>query len=188
MCLRKKTLTLHKCTHCTAICLRRNSQDKLIITIIKYCVCVCVCVCCVCVCACVCVCICVCVMYAFTSSLLQLCGVSIMRAGEVLEPALLSVCKEATIGKILIQTNETTGEPAVREARAHVCTHTHTHTCMQLHFLRLPPNISRCHVILMDATIATGAAAIMAIRILLVTHLPLPCIAPNHVTLLSAGP
>ena len=44
----------------------------------------------------------------------QLCGVSIMRAGEVLEPALLSVCKEAIIGKILIQTNETTDEPAVR--------------------------------------------------------------------------
>ena len=43
----------------------------------------------------------------------QLCGVSIMRAGEVLEPALLSVCKEATIGKILIQTNDTTNEPAV---------------------------------------------------------------------------
>ena len=38
-----------------------------------------------------------------------------MRAGEVLEPALLSVCKEATIGKILIQTNETTDEPAVRK-------------------------------------------------------------------------
>lgn len=36
-----------------------------------------------------------------------------MRAGEVLEPALLSVCKEATIGKILIQTNDTTDEPAV---------------------------------------------------------------------------
>jgi uridine kinase len=83
----------------------------------------------------------------------KLCGVSIMRAGEVLEPALLSVCKEATIGKILIQTNETTDEPA-------------------LHFLRLPPDISRCHVILMDATIATGAAAIMAIRILLDHDVP----------------
>jgi len=47
------------------------------------------------------------------SALPQLCGVSILRAGEVLEPALLSVCKDPTVGKILIQTNETTGEPEV---------------------------------------------------------------------------
>ncbi len=39
---------------------------------------------------------------------------------------------------------------------------------LQLHFLRLPSNIAEFHVVLMDATIATGAAAIMAIRILLV--------------------
>ena len=45
--------------------------------------------------------------------LLQLCGVSIMRAGEVLEPALMSVSKDVTLGKILIQTNEGTGEPEV---------------------------------------------------------------------------
>ena len=44
---------------------------------------------------------------------MQLCGVAIMRAGEVLEPALMSVSKDATLGKILIQTNETTGEPEV---------------------------------------------------------------------------
>lgn len=36
-----------------------------------------------------------------------------MRAGEVLEPALMFVCKDAMVGKILIQTNETTGEPEV---------------------------------------------------------------------------
>lgn len=74
---------------------------------------------------------------------------SILRAGEVLEPAFLSVCKDPTIGKILIQTNETTGEP-------------------ELHFLRLPGDIAEYHVLLMEATIATGAAAIMAIRVLLV--------------------
>ena len=45
----------------------------------------------------------------------QLCGVSILRAGEVLEPALLSVCKDATLGKILIQSNPNTGEPEVKE-------------------------------------------------------------------------
>jgi len=83
----------------------------------------------------------------------KLCGVSILRAGEVLEPALLSVCKDPTVGKILIQTNETTGEP-------------------ELHFLRLPPDIAECHVVLMDATVATGAAAIMAIRVLLDHDVP----------------
>ena len=36
-----------------------------------------------------------------------------MRAGEVLEPALTSVSKDITLGKILIQTNEVTGEPEV---------------------------------------------------------------------------
>ena len=46
---------------------------------------------------------------------LQLCGVSILRAGETMEPALESVCKDIRIGKILIQTNEQTSEPEVRE-------------------------------------------------------------------------
>ena len=69
----------------------------------------------------------------------------------MLEPALISVCKDATIGKILIQTNQVSGEP-------------------ELHFLRLPHNIADCYVVLMDATVATGAAAIMAIRILLVSQ------------------
>jgi len=44
---------------------------------------------------------------------IQVCGVSIIRAGECLEPALIEVCKDAKIGKILIQTNQQTGEPEV---------------------------------------------------------------------------
>ena len=43
----------------------------------------------------------------------QICGVSILRAGECMEPALNEVCKDARIGKILIQTNDTTGDPEV---------------------------------------------------------------------------
>ncbi|XP_020623460.1 uridine-cytidine kinase-like 1 [Orbicella faveolata] len=78
----------------------------------------------------------------------RLCGVSILRAGETMEPALESVCKDIRIGKILIQTNEDTSEP-------------------ELHYYRLPKDISEDHVILMDATVATGAAALMAIRVLL---------------------
>ena len=44
----------------------------------------------------------------------KVCGVSILRAGECLEPALCEVYKDAVIGKILIQTNDQTGEPEVR--------------------------------------------------------------------------
>ena len=43
----------------------------------------------------------------------QICGVSILRAGETMEPALCEVCKDVRLGKILIQTNLDTGEPEV---------------------------------------------------------------------------
>uniref|UniRef100_A0A8C2XL32 uridine/cytidine kinase n=1 Tax=Cyclopterus lumpus TaxID=8103 RepID=A0A8C2XL32_CYCLU len=75
-------------------------------------------------------------------------GVSILRAGETMEPALRAVCKDVRIGKILIQTNQDTGEP-------------------ELHYLRLPKEIGEDHVILMDCTVSTGAAAMMAVRVLL---------------------
>ncbi|MBN3274343.1 UCKL1 protein, partial [Polyodon spathula] len=75
-------------------------------------------------------------------------GVSILRAGETMEPALRAVCKDVRIGKILIQTNQDTGEP-------------------ELHYLRLPKDITEDHVILMDCTVSTGAAAMMAVRVLL---------------------
>lgn len=41
-------------------------------------------------------------------------------------------------------------------------------SCTQLHYLRLPKDISEDHVILMDCTVSTGAAAMMAVRVLLV--------------------
>ncbi|KAK0135629.1 Uridine-cytidine kinase-like 1 [Merluccius polli] len=75
-------------------------------------------------------------------------GVSILRAGETMEQALMAVCKDIRLGKILIQTNHNTGEP-------------------ELHYLRLPKEISEDYVILMDSTVSTGAAALMAIRVLL---------------------
>ena len=43
----------------------------------------------------------------------RLCGVSVLRAGETMEPALCEVCKDIRLGKILIQTNLDTGEPEV---------------------------------------------------------------------------
>uniref|UniRef100_H3CIN6 Uridine-cytidine kinase n=1 Tax=Tetraodon nigroviridis TaxID=99883 RepID=H3CIN6_TETNG len=75
--------------------------------------------------------------------------VSILRAGETMEQALMAVCKDIRLGKMLIQTNHDTGEP-------------------ELHYLRLPKDISEDYVILMDSTVSTGAAALMAIRVLLV--------------------
>ncbi|KAL7056734.1 hypothetical protein AAHC03_020658 [Spirometra sp. Aus1] len=83
----------------------------------------------------------------------QICGVSILRAGEAFEPSLCVVCKDVRLGKILIQTNPETMEP-------------------ELHYLRLPSDIKDCYVILMDSTVASGAAAIMAMRILLEHDVP----------------
>uniref|UniRef100_A0A493TFZ3 Phosphoribosyltransferase domain-containing protein n=1 Tax=Anas platyrhynchos platyrhynchos TaxID=8840 RepID=A0A493TFZ3_ANAPP len=65
-----------------------------------------------------------------------------------MEQALTAVCKDIRLGKILIQTNHDTGEP-------------------ELHYLRLPKEISEDYVILMDSTVSTGAAAMMAVRVLL---------------------
>ncbi|KAJ3093153.1 hypothetical protein HK102_006069 [Quaeritorhiza haematococci] len=65
-----------------------------------------------------------------------------------MERSLRSVVKDIPIGKILIQTDPSTGEP-------------------QLHYCKLPSDISEGYVMLMDGTIATGAAALMAIRVIL---------------------
>lgn len=43
---------------------------------------------------------------------------------------------------------------------------------LQLYYLRLPKDIKDYKVILMDATVATGAAAMMAIRVLLDHDVP----------------
>lgn len=50
----------------------------------------------------------------------------------------------------------------------------------QLYYLRLPKDIKDYRVILMDATVATGAAAIMAIRVLLDHDVP-----EDHISLVS---
>lgn len=63
--------------------------------------------------------------YAFPSLFVsaQITGVSILRAGETMEPALRAVCKDVRIGKILIQTNQDTGEPEVRTHSFYPCIH-----------------------------------------------------------------
>ncbi|NXY14932.1 UCKL1 protein, partial [Atrichornis clamosus] len=100
-------------------------------------------------------------------------GVSILRAGETMEQALTAVCKDIRLGKILIQTNLDTGEPEVSPAALwHTAVHCrwvtdHPYFPPQLHYLRLPKEISEDYVILMDSTVSTGAAAMMAVRVLL---------------------
>ncbi|XP_035747052.1 LOW QUALITY PROTEIN: uridine-cytidine kinase-like 1, partial [Egretta garzetta] len=62
-------------------------------------------------------------------------GAAPPRRGETMEQALTAVCKDIRLGKILIQTNHDTGEP-------------------ELHYLRLPKEISEDYVILMDSTVS----------------------------------
>lgn len=98
----------------------------------------------------------------------KLCGVSILRAGETMEQAVCDVLKDIRIGKILIQTNFHTGEPEVSYSHLSKRLANQIHLdFFQLFYLRLPKDIKDYKVILMDATVATGAAAMMAIRILL---------------------
>ncbi|KAG0302701.1 hypothetical protein BGZ98_007292 [Dissophora globulifera] len=117
-------------------------------------------------------------------------GVSILRAGGTMENGLRRVIRDAVIGKILIQTDPSNGEP-------------------QLHYCKLPPSIQNfsttdsshhnksnnndsnnsqqndTFIFLMDAVIGTGAAGLMAIRVLLDHGIP-----ENRIIFLSflAGP
>lgn len=96
-----------------------------------------------------------------------------------MEQAVCDVCKDIRIGKILIQTNFDTGEPEVNTFSLIVsqCSvgflqfFLNYLSCekkkLQLYYLRLPKDIKDYKVVLMDATVATGAAAMMAIRVLL---------------------
>jgi uridine kinase len=83
----------------------------------------------------------------------QICGVSIVRAGIAMELPLRTICQDIPIGRLLIQTDQRSLEP-------------------QLHYCKLPPNIGQCRVLLMEAVMATGAAVMMAIRVLLDHDVP----------------
>ncbi|KAJ1985554.1 Uridine kinase [Dimargaris cristalligena] len=83
----------------------------------------------------------------------RLCGVSILRAGSTMESGLRKVCKDIAVGKILIQSDPVTGEP-------------------KLHYCKFPRDLATSYVLLMDALVGTGAAALMAIRVLLDHRVP----------------
>ncbi|KAJ2596189.1 Uridine kinase [Coemansia sp. RSA 1722] len=84
-------------------------------------------------------------------------GVTVLRAGGVMEKALRSVARLANYGKILI-----VGDPKTHEPR--------------LHYAKLPPSIHHHQVLLMDPTIVSGANAMMAIRICIDHGVPEHCI------------
>lgn len=78
----------------------------------------------------------------------KICAVSIMRAGESMEKPVREVCKKIRVGKILIQRDEETARPIV-------------------YYSKLPTDIGRRWVFLLDPMLATGGSALEAIRILL---------------------
>ena len=67
----------------------------------------------------------------------KICGVSIMRAGESFESGLRDCCRSVRIGKILIQRDEETSRP-------------------KLFYDKLPDDISKRWVLLLDPMLATG--------------------------------
>lgn len=90
-----------------------------------------------------------------SSSIDQICGISILRSGAVLQKALDNFLNSSSLGNILIDTDSTTGESL-------------------LYNLHLPSSItsnrtsaSETKILLLDSQIGTGSAGILAIRILL---------------------
>lgn len=99
-----------------------------------------------------------------------------------MEAGLKRVFSDATIGKLLIQTDPNTGDP-------------------ELHYCKLPKDVCDYNIILMDAMVGTGAAALMAIRVLLDHEVPevnkchsifsfinmYPIIGSNHLCIFSCS-
>ena len=76
-------------------------------------------------------------------------AVVVLRGGSALEPALRKTIPDCRTGRLLIQSDWTTGEP-------------------ELHFLRLPVDIHKHEsVLLLDTQMASGGAALMAVQVLL---------------------
>lgn len=78
----------------------------------------------------------------------KLCGVSIIRSGEAMENALRACCAGIPIGKILIYADDKEGG-------------------RELVYKKLPHDIQKRHVLLMDPVMSTGCSASSAIEVLL---------------------
>jgi uracil phosphoribosyltransferase len=93
--------------------------------------------------------------YEGVSSAAEICGVSIMRAGESMEQALRDTCRGIKIGKVLIQRNEASADKAPDE---------------RFNYAKLPKDIADRWVLLLDPMLATGGSACKAIDILIKGH------------------
>ncbi|KAJ7650221.1 armadillo/beta-catenin/plakoglobin [Roridomyces roridus] len=82
------------------------------------------------------------------------CGVSILRSGGALERGFRRVLHDVPMGSLLVQSNDHDGEPLLLHVMLPVC-------------LRDRRTSGDAYVFLLDAQIGTGAAAFMAVRILL---------------------
>ncbi len=83
----------------------------------------------------------------------NLCGVSILRAGESIESGLREICRSIKIGKILMQRDKVTKRP-------------------HLYYAHLPYDIAERHVLLLDPMLATGGTAVSAIQLLIDKGVP----------------
>ncbi|KAF7562786.1 hypothetical protein G7046_g1358 [Stylonectria norvegica] len=78
----------------------------------------------------------------------EVCAVIVLRGGSAFEPALRKTIPDCRTGRLLIQSDFTTGEP-------------------ELHYLRLPDDIDKQEsVLLLDTQMASGGAALMAVQVL----------------------
>ncbi|RDX57400.1 armadillo/beta-catenin/plakoglobin [Lentinus brumalis] len=84
----------------------------------------------------------------------HVCGVSILRSGGPLERGLRRVIQDIRMGSMLIQSEDKTGEPLLLHLMLPCC-------------IRERHRAEKSFVFLLDAQIGTGAAAFMAIRVLL---------------------
>jgi uridine kinase len=76
-------------------------------------------------------------------------AVAILRGGSCLETALKRTIPDCITGRLLIQTDQQTSEP-------------------ELHYLKLPAGIEKhSTVLLLDPQMASGGAALMAVRVLI---------------------
>ncbi|EPQ32225.1 uncharacterized protein PFL1_00422 [Pseudozyma flocculosa PF-1] len=89
----------------------------------------------------------------------SICSVSILRSGSVLEPSLRRAFPAMSLGSLLIQSNEEDGEPYLYDVSLPS-------------FVRRRSSAEKSWVLLLDAQIGTGAAAFMAIRVLLDHSVP----------------
>lgn len=93
--------------------------------------------------------------YTGTQLSLTLCGVSILRSGASLEKGLRRVLRDVPIGSMLIQSEVGSGEPLLYHLELPEC------------LTQSRRSAEESYVLLLDSQIGTGAAAMMAVRVLL---------------------